>query len=88
MIVLNHFQKEKKEEEDTGITEDEDAEENAEEEEEEDVEEVEEELQRIMDQEVVEFSNLLANLYQVTNMSRRLYFCLCYTKPRYSLSNI
>lgn len=46
------------------------------------------ELQRIMDQEVVEFSNLLANLYQVTNMSRRLYFCLCYTKPRYSLSNI
>lgn len=45
------------------------------------------ELQRIMDQEVVEFSNLLANLYQVTNMSRRLYFCLCYTKPRYSLSN-
>ena len=28
-------------------------------------------------------------LYQVTNMSRRLYFCLCYTKPRRSLiSNI
>jgi hypothetical protein len=51
------------------------------------------EFQRIIYQEVVEveFSNLLANffLYQVTNMSRRLYFCLCYTKPRRSLiSNI